>query len=169
MILRGTSCLLLIWFTIAVALLASLIKMPESMAAYIPNYVVMVLLYWVMATPEKVNVGTGWITGLFMDLLLGSTLGIHAALMAFVVWMVAGMFSNSRYYSLIQKTIVVGTVNFIGQFLFYWVEHIFGLVSVNYDNLWSGFATVILWPVTYVILNFLYSTVKPHERYVDYE
>lgn len=159
--MRNTGSFLLIWLTIIVALVLSLLKLPIIVNNFVPNYVPMIVLYWVIFAPEKVNVGVSWLVGLLLDLLLGSTLGIHAAAMGFMAWIVVSQFQNIGFYSLLQKTIVVGTVNFIGQFLLFWIEHVFGVVTVDYDMFWSCLTTLILWPVFCGILNMLYAIVGP--------
>ena len=159
--IRNTGAFFVIWGSLLLGLLLSLIKLPAAADIISPNYVVCVLLYWVIAVPEKVNVGIGWLTGLLFDLMLGSTLGIHAAAYAFMSWIVACQFRNIRYYSLIQKTLVVGSVNCLGQFLLFWVEHIFGVVTADYQVFWSCLSTMLFWPLVYLILTLVYEAVIP--------
>ncbi|WP_019000688.1 rod shape-determining protein MreD [Succinimonas amylolytica] len=159
--IRHAGVFVVIWGSLFIGLLLSLVKLPAEADIFSPNYVVCVLLYWVIVVPEKVNVGIGWLTGLFFDFLLGATLGIHAAAFAFMSWIVACQFKNIRYYSLIQKTIVVGAVNCLGQFLLFWVEHIFGVVTVDYQVFWSCLSTVLLWPLVYLVLTLIYEAVSP--------
>ncbi len=152
-----------IWLSIIVALVLSLIKLPIVVDNLVPNYVVMVVLYWVIVCPNKVNVGVGWFAGLLMDFLFGSTLGLHACAIAFMVWIIATQFKNIAFYSLLQKTIVVGIVNFIGQFILFWTEHIFGVVTVDYNFLWSCVSTLVLWPIVSGILSLTHSFNRNYE------
>jgi rod shape-determining protein MreD len=152
-----------IWLSIIVALILSLIKLPLVVDNLVPNYVPMVVLYWAIISPTKVNVGVGWFAGLLMDFLMGATLGLHAIAFALMVWIVVTQFENIAFYSLLQKTIVVGFVNFIGQFLLFWTEHIFGVVTADYSLFWSCFFTLILWPLLYGILNLTHSFNRTYE------
>ncbi len=165
--IRNTGGFLVIWSSLVIGLFLSIVKMPVAFDFLVPNYVVCALLYWVIAIPEKVNVGTGWLTGLFLDILLGSTLGVHATALAFMSWIVASQFKEIRFYSILQKTIVVGTVNFLGQFILFWTEHIFGIVTVDYDICWSGISTFLIWPVIYGILTIIYGVVVPQKKIED--
>ena len=88
----------------------------------------------------------------------------RSSAMAFMTWSLVTFFPNIRFYSLLQKDVVVASINFVGQFLLFWSEHIFGAVTVDYNILLSCVATAILWPVCYVILNMLYSMVQTGTR-----
>ena len=50
---------------------------------YRPEWVPMVLIYWVMALPYRIGIGSAWIVGLVLDILEGSILGLNA--MALVI------------------------------------------------------------------------------------
>lgn len=161
---NSTSCYLVIIFSLVLAVVLSLASIHLNFQKVVPSFVPMVLLYWAIVEPQKVNVGISWVAGLFLDLALGATLGIHASAMAFMTWSLVTFFPNIRFYSLLQKDVVVASINFVGQFLLFWSEHIFGAVTVDYNILLSCVATAILWPVCYVILNMLYSMVQTGTR-----
>lgn len=158
---NSTSCYIIIAISIVIAIILSLASIPLNFQKIIPNFVPMVLLYWAIIEPQKVNVGVSWFAGLVLDLALGSTLGIHASAMAFMTWGLVTFFPNVRFYSLLQKDIVVASINFVGQFLLFWFEHIFGAVTVDYNFVLSCVATIVLWPICYVLLNMVYSLILP--------
>ena len=112
MIIKKTGSFMLIWGSIIVALILSIIKLPAFLSDYLPNYASLVLMVWVVAFPNKVNVFSGWITGLFMDFLLGTTLGIHAAAFSFMIWLLHSQFESFRFYSLVEVTVVVAILIF---------------------------------------------------------
>ncbi len=161
MTIKGTGVFLLVWLSIAAALVLSIIKLPASVSDYLPNYACLTVLVWAVALPDRVNVMTGWVTGLCMDFLLGTTLGIHAAAFSFMVWMLSSQFESIKYYSLVEITIAVGTVNFLGQFILFWGEHLFGVVTVDYNIFWTSVSSFVCWPVLYIILMSVYHLISP--------
>lgn len=165
---RTISGYLFIWFTILVSLVLSLLKLPIMLDNFIPSYVSIVIIAWAIIDNSRVNVLSAWVTGLLLDILLGCNLGIHAASMAFMVWIVLSQFDNIKYYSLLQKSIVASTVNFVGQFILFWIEHIFGGITVDFNLFWSCLSTLFAWPVIYVILYGIYSIIEPVKLNKDY-
>ena len=163
MINKKTGSFMLIWGSIIVALILSIIKLPAFLSDYLPNYASLVLMVWVVAFPNKVNVFSGWITGLFMDFLLGTTLGIHAAAFSFMIWLLHSQFESFRFYSLVEVTVVVATINLIGQFVLFWSEHIFGVVTADYHIIWSSITCLVIWPLLYLILVSLHRLIIPQK------
>ena len=61
-----------------VALILTIIPLPDWMASFRPEWVALTLIYWSMALPQRVGVGIGWGLGLALDVLKGALLGQHA-------------------------------------------------------------------------------------------
>ncbi|MCU7891916.1 MAG: rod shape-determining protein MreD, partial [Candidatus Thiodiazotropha sp. (ex Ustalcina ferruginea)] len=67
-----------IYLTLLVGFILTIMPLPEWAAAYRPQWVALILIYWCMAIPERIGVGIGWTTGLLLDVLTGTLLGQHA-------------------------------------------------------------------------------------------
>ena len=73
-------------FTFIIALLLTIMPLPEWARYLRPDWVGLVLIYWCLAVPERVGVITGWLMGLLVDLLTGAILGQHALALTVVAW-----------------------------------------------------------------------------------
>ena len=76
---------LAIILSIVVALLLSVMPMPEPVSLARPMWLALVLSCWVMALPHRVGLLTAWLAGLLSDVLFGQLFGQNALVMTLVV------------------------------------------------------------------------------------
>ncbi|HSI25461.1 MAG TPA: rod shape-determining protein MreD [Methylotenera sp.] len=75
--MRHTS-IVSIYFTLFIALLCQLFPWVGQGIIFRPDFMLVVLLYWLLRAPSLCSVGTAWVAGLLVDLATGSLLGQHA-------------------------------------------------------------------------------------------
>ncbi|MBP8080274.1 MAG: rod shape-determining protein MreD, partial [Aeromonas sp.] len=97
-----------IWISILLALCLSILPLPFQFEPFRPDWLAMVLIYWALALPHRANVGTAWVAGLLLDVLLGSTLGVRAMAMAITTYLAAFQFQKIRNFSLWQQALIIG-------------------------------------------------------------
>jgi rod shape-determining protein MreD len=68
----------MVYLTLLVALLLQLFPWVGSGIILRPDFLLVVMLYWLLRTPNLCNIGTAWFVGLLVDLSSGSLLGQHA-------------------------------------------------------------------------------------------
>ncbi len=141
-----------IYLTILLALLLTILPLPAIIDPYRPDWLTLVIVYWVIALPHRVNVGTAWIAGLLLDILMGSTLGVRALALAIMAYVAAMQFQKVRNFSVWQQAVVVGIISLLGQLTVFWAEHLFAVVTMNYRMFWSCLSTTLLWPWVFLSL-----------------
>jgi rod shape-determining protein MreD len=104
-----------IWIviTVLIAMLMMMFPIPDSIRFLRPEWVVMTLIYWAMALPERVGIVFGWFSGLVVDVLMGGALGIHAFAYAFVVYFVLRFHLQLRQYPLWQQAFIILSMVFL--------------------------------------------------------
>jgi rod shape-determining protein MreD len=142
----------IILLTLLVAVMASIMPLPLSVDAFRPDWVLIVLIYWCMALPDKVNIITAWIMGLLMDVLLGSVLGVHAAAMAIAVFIVAENFQKIRNFSIWQQALITGVLAALYHLVVFWLQRFLIDVSFLTSYLYPVITTIILWPWVFYLL-----------------
>jgi rod shape-determining protein MreD len=143
---------LIIRLTFLVALMASIMPLPLSVDAFRPDWVLVVLLYWCLALPSRVNVISAWVLGFILDVLLGSTLGVHAGAMAIAVYIVAGNFQKIRNFSVWQQALIVGVLSALYHLIVFWLQRFLTDAVFLPSYLYPVFTTIILWPWAFLLL-----------------
>ncbi len=146
---HGTTVILI---TLIVALLLTIIPLPEWARPFRPQWYTLTLIYWVMALPQRVGVGSGWLLGTIVDLLTESLLGLHALGLSIIAFIVIKLHRRIRVYPLWQQSLAILLILLLEQFLIYWIIGFTGhpLPSPAY---WSApFFGTLLWPWFYIIL-----------------
>ncbi len=131
-----------IWISILLALCLSILPLPFQFEPFRPDWLAMVLIYWALALPHRTNVGTAWVAGLLLDVLLGSTLGVRAMAMAITTYLAAFQFQKIRNFSLWQQALIIGLRCLGGKSTVCWPEHLCSRGRLNRAYLWSTLTTM---------------------------
>lgn len=67
-----------IYTTFLIGMLIELVPLPAGSTRWIPDFVGMLILYWVINQPSRVNIGTAFVLGLIADVATADLFGQHA-------------------------------------------------------------------------------------------
>ncbi|OOF42419.1 rod shape-determining protein MreD [Rodentibacter rarus] len=148
--------LILQWMTIflffIVALVMELAPWPVGFQAFKPAWLVLVLTYWVLAIPNKINIGVAFWIGLIWDLVLGSTLGIHALVLSTVFYFIAKNHLILRNLSLWFQSLLIIIFVFLIRFSIFLVELFLHSATFNWQEIFGAIASGILWPWVFLLM-----------------
>ena len=135
------------------AYLLAIVPFPEWAMNYRPEWVPMVLIYWVMALPYRVGIGSAWCAGLILDILKGSVLGLNAIGLVIVAYVTSSIHLRFRMFSSIQQSGLVLVLLGINLFLSHWLEVIAGYTTASDMMFIMGALTsAVLWPALFQLL-----------------
>ncbi|MCG8428625.1 MAG: rod shape-determining protein MreD [Chromatiales bacterium] len=143
---------LVIFITFVVALLLTVIPLPDWAQMFRPQWYTLVLIYWTLALPERIGVGTGWLLGIALDVLTGTLLGQHALSLALIAFVTYQMHQRIRLFPLWQQSLTVLVLLLIERMISMWVM---GVASQPPASLlyWAApLVGMFLWPWVYIIL-----------------
>ncbi len=143
---------IIILLTLLIALMASIMPMPLSADAFRPDWVLIVLIYWCMALPGRVNIITAWVMGFLLDVLLGSVLGVHAAAMAISIYIIIGNHQKIRNFSIWQQALITGVLAALYHLVVFWLQRFLIDVVFLPSYLYPVITTIVLWPWVFYLL-----------------
>lgn len=143
---------LVIWISIAISLVLQIVPLPIQVDVYRPDWVLVVLAYWSMALPQRVNVGVAFVTGIAMDILVGTTLGIHSLGLSICVYVLAANYQRLRNYSVWQQAIIIGLLSSLYHLLTFWVQHLLTDIYFQVGYLWPVVTSMMVWPWIFWLL-----------------
>jgi len=82
----------------------------------------MVLIYWCMALPTRVGVGTAWSVGLMLDVLYGSMLGENALAKSLIAFLAVRFHLQLRMFPRWQQAVVVLLLVILNNLLVLWIK-----------------------------------------------
>lgn len=135
-----------------VAFLLATVPLPEWIDAWRPAWVVLVFTYWCMALPDRINIGTGWLVGLLLDVQQGTLLGQNALSMVLIAYFVMYMHKRLRVFPLLQQSLLVGLMVVCQLFLALWIMGMIGTIYHVWSYWLPAVSSMILWPWLFRIL-----------------
>lgn len=138
--------------TCVVALMLTMMPLPEWARTLRPQWVTMVLIYWCMAVPARVNVGWGWIMGLLLDVAYGSVLGQHALALMIIAYVVTMLYQRLRLFPLAQQAVIVALLILLQLLISLWIKGATGAAPERGSYWLTAFSSALLWPWMFVLL-----------------
>ncbi|HEY0721350.1 MAG TPA: rod shape-determining protein MreD [Gammaproteobacteria bacterium] len=135
-----------------VALMLTMMPLPEWARFVRPQWVTMVLIYWCMALPGRVSVGWGWALGLLLDVAHGSVLGQHALSLSLIAYAVTLLYQRLRLYPLSQQAIIVALLIFLQLLITLWVKGATGAAPDDLGFWLTALTSALLWPWSFMVL-----------------
>ena len=131
--------------SIIIALILQIMPMPVWADQLRPDWVFLVLAYWTLALPHRVNVGVAFINGLVLDILLGTSLGVHSFAMTICIFVLAANYQRLRNYSLLQQALVIGILAALYHLLIFWLQHLLTDIYFLFEYLKPVATSMLIW------------------------
>ena len=149
---HNTRSRLIIAASLLVALVLSILPWPVWTEQFRPDWVALVLIYWCIALPNRVGVGTAWTVGLMLDVLYGSMLGENALAKSLIAFLAVRFHLQLRMFPRWQQGMVVLLLVVVNNLLVLWIKHLAGQAPSTWSYLTPSIVSMLLWPWLFVIL-----------------
>jgi rod shape-determining protein MreD len=143
---------LIILISFLLALMLSIMPLPDWAINFRPQWLPLVLIYWVIALPHRVSLGVAWILGFLLDGLYGTVLGEHALALVIVAYVAEKLYRQLRMFPLMQQALSVFLFIILYQGLLLWIQGVLGQLP-NVRWFWiSALTSMIIWPWLFTLL-----------------
>ena len=85
-----------VFMTIVVALMLTMMPLPDSISAFRPDWVALIIIFWAMSVPRSYSVGAAFIAGIFVDVAQGTLLGQYALALVAITYITVKSRSEER-------------------------------------------------------------------------
>jgi rod shape-determining protein MreD len=130
---RDSKNQLLILLTLFIALSLDAYMFTSDFQIWKPTFVLLTLIYWNLALPDRIGIMAALLFGIFVDLLEGSLLGLHGILFVLITYVCQRFFYQFRVSPLWQQS-------FILFFLFILYKQVFALDFMNTNQDLTNFS-----------------------------
>ena len=142
-----------IFLSLFIAYLLAIVPFPEWAMNYRPEWVPIVLIYWVIALPYRVGIGSVFAAGLVLDVLEGSTLGVNALALVVVAYVALSLHQRMRMFSALQQSGLVLALVGLNLMLCNWLQILTGQsVPSNLMFLMAALTSAVIWPSLFQLL-----------------
>ena len=139
--------------TIIIAIMLTVLPLPDWADPFRPDWVALTLIYWAMMMPRTWSVGSAWMVGIVVDVAQGTILGQHALALCLVVFVTVRFHLLMRVFPMQQLTATVFALLTLYQFMLFWINGAAG-IDVPLSSYWGPVITgTLFWPVMMAFLS----------------
>jgi rod shape-determining protein MreD len=143
-----------IWASLVAALMLNFLQNMGlwGRAAWAPDAVAVVLVFWSVHQPQRIGVGVCFLFGLFMDVHQGAMLGQHALAYSALGYIAVTIHRRVLWFTVSSQALQVLPLFAVAQLLVVLVRLLAGDGFPSWSVLLAPFIEALLWPLVTVVL-----------------
>lgn len=141
--------------TVLVAMIMSTLPMPQWARLLWPEWILLVVIYWCLAAPEKLNIKFAWSIGILADLLKGSLLGQHALLYTLIAYLTTRFHQRLRLYPAYQQIFFIALLVLLHTVLSLWISAPRYSLQIDWHGMLPVASSMLAWPWVFAVLRHL--------------
>lgn len=138
---------------LVVAMLLTLLPLPDALDPYRPYWVGLVLVYWALEIREMVSLGMAFVIGLVLDVLTGSLMGMNALSLVVLIYLVQRFRPRLRFFPPWQQALSVFALLVNDRIIRLWIASLMGEPMPTWHYWLSPLAGMIIWPWLFLLLD----------------
>jgi rod shape-determining protein MreD len=125
-----------------------------------PEWIALVLIYWVVALPHRVGLVTALITGLFVDVLEGAAIGQNMLALSVLAVLCGLAYQRIRVFTVFQQSTIVFLLIGVHQLICQWLQGLQGGAAPGFRFLLPALVSAALWPLILYSLRAIRRSMK---------
>lgn len=138
--------------SLSLAFMLRILPLPPSVQLIAPDWVLLVLIYWLLSEPHKIGIFHAFLIGLLIDVLTGRILGQHPSGYIFAAYLCLTLHKRLQNIRLIQQCFFIFFILFITQSIILWTEIFQHPLPYNTAFWLPALSGTLFWPVIKYLL-----------------
>lgn len=139
-------------FTIAAGFVLQNFPLTELMNWFVPEWVLLVFIFWQLQAPSLVNFWWVWPLGLLLDVQQSTPLGTSVLGFAIVLYLLQLMYQRLRIFNIAQQMGVIFLLVCTYQLTTYWAVLITDDVQKPLSMWMPSAISMLVWPWMYLLM-----------------
>ena len=139
-----------------VALALAVLPLPAVIDAFRPDFLVLVVLYWSIASPRAGGLALAFLAGLALDVIRGMVLGQHALALTLMAAWATHLRLRLRVFSMVSQSLTIFALLTGYQFVLFWVDGATGNPVTTLSRWFAPIVGALLWPAVAGVLSRLH-------------
>lgn len=155
-----SSLLTYLWSTgsVVIGLLLQLVPLSSTAVLWRPQFVLLIVFYWLFRSPFLHGVMFAWLTGLLLDIFIGELLGRHAIVFALCAYLIRLVQQRLHHFGVFHQAMLVLFMVLVSQLLLHSITLIFRAGWEGSLSIAPAITSAIIWPLLVFLANRLLKT-----------
>lgn len=137
----------LLGLAIFLALILNIYPLSHNLAIIRPEFLCLLVIYWVINKPHQLGVVFAWCAGLLQDIVEINVWGAHALALTILAYICLLSWQRIRSYSIWQQSMWVFVLVGTHQVIVSWVQGLAGYHSPTHLIILPTLSSALLWPL----------------------
>ncbi len=141
--------------SVVLALLLGLLPMPLALQPFRPDWLALVVAYWVMEDPDRAGLGFVFAMGLLGDIAFGGILGEQALRLVVMAFILQRFRSQLRFFPLAQQSLAIGGLLLNDRVVSAAVHLMLDEPQLPWSYWWAPLVGMLLWAPIFLLFDAL--------------
>lgn len=142
-----------LFVSLCMAFILQYLPLSDFMSWFVPQWVLMVFIFWQMQRPTLINFGWIWPIGLLLDAQNANFLGTSVVGLAGILYFLQLIYQRLKVFNVAQQTLVIFLLICSFQLVTYWSVIVVDDLSKPLSLWLPALVSALVWPWLFLLLS----------------